>query len=151
LTADRRGLLPELWSKDTFPEGSSMPHTLVLAVGRDPVLLETRSQVLQAAGYTVIPELSLKQAVARFPEGDFDLVLLCHSIAARDRELLTQLLRQHTSRTPIVTVAATLCEFDSFTDATIGNDPKELLAGLLELLSGQEREQEISGKLKDVA
>jgi hypothetical protein len=34
-----------------------MPHTLVLAVGRDPVLLETRSQVLQAAGYTVIPEL----------------------------------------------------------------------------------------------
>ena len=89
--------------------------------------------------------------MARFPEGDFDLVLLCHSIAASDRELLTQLLRQHTSRTPIVTVAATLCEFDSFTDATIGNDPKELLAGLLELLSGQEREQEISGKLKDVA
>jgi hypothetical protein len=38
-----------------------MPHTLVLAVGRDPVLLETRSQVLQAAGYTVIPELSLKK------------------------------------------------------------------------------------------
>lgn len=77
-----------------------MPHTLVLAVGRDSVLLETRSQVLQAAGYTVIPERSLKKAVARFREGDFDLVLLCHSIPAQDRERLTLLLREHTSRTP---------------------------------------------------
>jgi len=39
-------------------------HTLVLAVGRDPVLLETRSQVLQAAGYGVVQELSLEKAVA---------------------------------------------------------------------------------------
>ena len=128
-----------------------MPHTLVLAVGRDPVLLETRSQVLQAAGYTVIPERSLKKALAMFREGDFDLVLLCHSIPAQERERLTRLLREHSSRTPIVSVSCFLSALDSFADATIGNDPKELLAGLLELLSGQEREQEISGKLKDVA
>jgi CheY-like chemotaxis protein len=111
-----------------------MPHTLVLAVGRDPVLLETRGQVLQSAGYTVVLELSLKKAVAKFDEGDFDLVLMCHSIPAKDRELLTQLLRQHTSRTPIVSVAVNLCDLDSFADATIGNDPKELLVGLRELL-----------------
>jgi CheY-like chemotaxis protein len=111
-----------------------MPHTLVLAIGHDPVLLETRSQVLQGAGYTVIPELSLKKAVARFREGDFDLVLLCHSIPAQDRELLTQLLRQHSSRTPIVSVSASLSALDSFADATIGNDPGELLVGLRELL-----------------
>ena len=111
-----------------------MPHTLVLAVGHDPVLLETRSQVLQGAGYTVIPELSLKKVVDRFREGDFDLVLLCHSIPAKDREALTQLLREHTSRTPIVSVAVNLCDLDSFADATIENDPKELLAGLRDLL-----------------
>jgi CheY-like chemotaxis protein len=85
-----------------------MPHTLVLAIGRDAVLLETRSQVLQAAGYTVIPERSLKKAVARFRDGDFDLVLLCHSIPTQDRERLTRLLREHTSRTPIVSVSASL-------------------------------------------
>jgi CheY-like chemotaxis protein len=111
-----------------------MPHTLVLAVGRDPVLLETRSQVLQAAGYTVIPERSLRKAVAIFREGDFDLVLLCHSIPAQDRERLTRLLREHTSRTPIVAVSCSLCALDSFADATIGNDPRELLVGLSELL-----------------
>jgi CheY-like chemotaxis protein len=111
-----------------------MPHTLVLAVGRDSVLLETRSQVLQAAGYTVIPERSLKKAVARFRDGDFDLVLLCHSIPAQDRERLTRLLREHTSRTPIVSVSCSVSALDSFADATIGNDPKELILGLRELL-----------------
>ena len=111
-----------------------MPHTLVLAVGHDPVLLETRSQVLQAAGYTVVSELSLKKAVARYLEGDFDLVLLCHSIPAKNRELLTKLLREHTSCTPIVSVSSSLSALDSFADATIGNDPKELLVGLRELL-----------------
>jgi DNA-binding response OmpR family regulator len=103
------------------------------------VLLETRSQVLQAAGYTVISELSLKKAVARFREGDFDLVLLCHLIPGKDREALNRLLREHTSRTPIVSVSASLCDWDSFADATIGNDPRELLAGLLDLLRGQQR------------
>ena len=111
-----------------------MPHTLVLAVGRDSVLLETRSQVLQAAGYTVIPERSLKKAVARFRDGDFDLVLLCHSIPAQDRERLTRLLREHTSRAPIVSVSCSVSALDSFADATIGNDPKELILGLRELL-----------------
>jgi DNA-binding response OmpR family regulator len=111
-----------------------MPHTLVLAIGRDAVLLETRSQVLQAAGYTVIPERSLKKAVARFRDGDFDLVLLCHSIPTQDRERLTRLLREHTSRTPIVSVSCIVSALDSFADATIGNDPRELLVGLRELL-----------------
>jgi CheY-like chemotaxis protein len=115
-------------------KGSTMPHTLVLAVGRDAVLLEMRSKVLQAAGYTVIPELSLKKAVAKFREGDFGLVLLCHSIPGQDRERLTRLLREHTSRTPIVSVSASLSALDSFADATLGNDPKELLGGLRELL-----------------
>ena len=111
-----------------------MPHTVVLAVGRDPVLLETRSQVLQAAGYTVIPERSLKKAVARFREEDFDLVLLCHSIPAQDRERLTRLLREHTSRTPIVSVSCSVSALDSFADATLGNEPEELILGLRELL-----------------
>jgi DNA-binding response OmpR family regulator len=90
--------------------------------------------VLQSAGYTVVLEPSLKKAVTRFREGDFDLVLLCHSIPAKDRELLTQLLRQHTSRTPIVSVSTNLCDLDSFADAMVGNDPGELLVALRELL-----------------
>lgn len=90
--------------------------------------------MLEGAGYTVVSELSLKKAVATYCEGDFDLILLCHSIPAQDRELLTRLLREHTSRTPIVSVSCSVSALDSFADATIGNDPKELLVGLHELL-----------------
>jgi CheY-like chemotaxis protein len=112
-----------------------MPHTLVLAVGRDPVLLETRSQVLQGAGYTVVPELSLKKAVVRFRDGDFDVVLLCHSIPGVDRERLVRSIREHTSRTPIVSIATTLGQRDLFADATLDSDPGELLNGLHDVLS----------------
>jgi len=91
--------------------------------------------VLEAAGYTVVSELSLKKAMARYREGGFDLVLLCHSIPASDRELLTQLLRDRIPRTPIVSVAPNLSTLDSFADATIGNDPNELLAGLARTLA----------------
>jgi CheY-like chemotaxis protein len=112
-----------------------MPHTLVLAVGHDPVLLETRSQVLQGAGYTVVPELSLKKAVAMFRDGDFDVVLLCHSIPCVDRERLVRSIREHTSRTPIVSIATTLGQRDLLADATIDSDPGELLNGLHDVLN----------------
>lgn len=118
-----------------------MPHILVLAIGHDPLLLETRSQVLQAAGYTVIPELSLKKALAKFREGDFDLVLLCHSIPAQDRQRLVRLIREHTSRTPIVSVATTLGQHDLFADGTLQSDPNELLKGLHDISAKSRREE----------
>jgi hypothetical protein len=58
-------------------KGSTMPHTLVLAVGRDAVLLEMRSKVLQAAGYTVIPELSLKK---QWPNSAKETLALCSCV-----------------------------------------------------------------------
>ena|ERR1044071_2693087 len=111
-----------------------MSHTLVLMVGLDRTLAETRSKVLQHAGYTVECAFSFTQAIDRFLAGDFDLVLLCHSIPAESRERLTRRLREHTSRTPIITVAAFMGQRDPFADATIDNDPAELITGLQEIV-----------------
>jgi CheY-like chemotaxis protein len=112
-----------------------MRHTLVLIVGRDRILAETRSKVLQQAGYTVECAFSLKQAIEKFLAGDFDIVLLCHSISAEGRERVARRLREYTSRTPIVTVAAFMGQHDPFADATIDNDPAELITGLQEIVS----------------
>ena len=38
-----------------------MPIKLILAVGREPALLEYRSQILRRAGYIVDSEYSVKQ------------------------------------------------------------------------------------------
>lgn len=111
-----------------------MPHAVVLMVGRDRVLAETRSQVLRTAGYIVVPAFNPQQAIDEFLRGDFDLVLLCHSIPADTRKRLVSVLREHTSRIPIVSVASFDDQFDGVADATIENDPYLLINGLREVL-----------------
>jgi CheY-like chemotaxis protein len=113
-----------------------MPQANVLMVGRDPSLAKPRSEVLRAAGYSVVVLVSPELAVKQFLMGDFDLVILCHSIPAEKRQFLCKGIRQHTSRTPIVYLAPKPGEQDPFVDATVVNDPTELLAGLREILHG---------------
>jgi CheY-like chemotaxis protein len=115
-----------------------MSSSNILAVGQDPVLLKTRSQILRAEGFAVVPVLSLSKAIGYLLEGDFDLILLCHSIPVQIRERLAQRIREHT-RTPIVTVAAYSGEHDSFAEATIENDPESLIADLRQILQDYKR------------
>jgi DNA-binding NarL/FixJ family response regulator len=107
-----------------------MPHAVVLMIGRDRMLVETRSQVLRTAGYTVVTAYTPLQAIDQFLRGNFDVVLLCHSIPADGREHLAKVLRQQKSRIPIVCVACVDGQFDGFADATIENDPKALIHSL---------------------
>lgn len=113
-----------------------MSSSVILAVGQDPVLLKTRSQILRTQGFAVVAVFSLSKAIDRLTEGDFDLILLCHSIPVQIRERLVQRIREHTSGTPIVTVAAYSAQVDPFADATVENDPEHLVADLRHLLQG---------------
>lgn len=111
-----------------------MPHPVVLMVAHDRVLAMTRSQVLRTAGYIVVTAFTPRQAIDEFVRGDFDLVLLCHSIPGDARERLVSALREYTSRTPIVSVASFDGHFDGFADATVENDPHLLINRLREVL-----------------
>ena len=96
-----------------------MPPVVILSVGQDALVSETRGQVLQTAGYTVMTQTSPKRAMAQFFEGDFDLVLLCHSISAEARNSLASLIRERSPRTPIVFVASGVAQVDRSSDLTI--------------------------------
>lgn len=69
----------------------------ILSVSYDLALLQTREMLLQAAGYEVVSiegfqsMLDLAQS-KNAPE--FDLVILGHSIAHRDKEALIKLVRE---------------------------------------------------------
>ena len=111
---------------------SVIPLALILCVGQDLALLETRTLILRAQGYIVESELSVKQAISHFRYGDFDLVLLCHSIPEKDRDHLTCLIRASGSLIPVITITRGASQ--DLADASTGCGPKELLNGVREVI-----------------
>lgn len=111
-----------------------MPHIVALTVGLDPLLLETRNRILESAGHTIVSALSVEQGLDQFVSGDFDIVILCHSIPVRERERLTYAIRRLSPNTPVVVVTARLSAVDSFADAMIENEPEILLQEIPRIL-----------------
>ncbi|HMD20558.1 MAG TPA: hypothetical protein VKH40_09560 [Alloacidobacterium sp.] len=107
---------------------------VVLAFGFDPSLMASRIRVLQSVGYLVVRASSISETVDHFQSGDFDLVLLCHSVPAADRERLTSSIRAWGSGTPIVSIKGSLGECDAFVNATLEDGPNKLVAGIRDVL-----------------
>jgi DNA-binding response OmpR family regulator len=112
-----------------------MPLTVILAVGLDSSLLASQSSVWQSAGCLVTSAGSIREAIAHFRDGDFDLVLLGRSIPADSRERLTFLIRASGSRTPVVCVADSSGDSDTFADARIRSEPMRLLEDMREIMA----------------
>jgi DNA-binding response OmpR family regulator len=115
-----------------------MAQTVVLSVGFDPQLLVTRDLVLRSAGYIVVSVYSLKEAAERFQGGDFDLVLLCQSIPAKEKDRLCSWIRATGSGIPVVAVSGSLYPRDVDAGVTVGSDPRTLLWGIREVLINSE-------------
>lgn len=114
-----------------------MPQTLLLTIGRDVTLLSTRTAILRQAGYIVQPVSSLREAVAQFAEGEFDIVLVCHSVPAKDRESLTSFVRARSPLTQLLQIATLDFETDTGADATVSANPEALLEGVAAALSSR--------------
>jgi len=134
-----RALLPQ-WDRSIRAiQGVSMSITVVLAVCVDPWLLASKDAVWRSAGFVVIAAASIREAIDHFQAGDFDLVLLGHSIPSEDMERLTFLVRASGSQTPVVSIANLAGDRDFLADRTQNNDSGALLAGMVELLAERER------------
>jgi DNA-binding NtrC family response regulator len=125
-------------SYETSPQPEiAESRIILLAVGRDSVLLDSRSRLLRSDGYTVVNAFSGQQALALFLAGDFDAVVLCHSIPARERQTLAQAFHDHSPSTPVVLISTGFTSHDSIVDATLDNEPKHLLGELPKILHKQ--------------
>lgn len=112
-----------------------MSLTVVLAVGLDSSLLAGQSSVWQSAGFIVTSTGSIREAIGHIRDGDFDLILLGHSIPIDSWERLTFLIRANGSRTPVVSITDSSTGCDSFADATVRNEPSDLLQSIGELMA----------------
>jgi DNA-binding NtrC family response regulator len=107
------------------------------------MLSETRSSILQAAGYLVKSASSIGQASALFRDGDFDLVALCHSIPDQERDPFIRLIRASGSSVPIVYVAPISDQPpETSVDLIIGSRPMELLGGVETALKKAARQRD---------
>jgi CheY-like chemotaxis protein len=112
-----------------------MPRTAILSAGRDRLLLFTRNRVLEEAGYNVTAATTSAETVERFFAGDFDLVILCHSIPIEERERIATLVRMHSPSTPVIVLADLPTRKYEFGDMTIDSDATSLLRSLPEALA----------------
>ena len=120
-----------------------MRITVVLAVGLDSWQLTLQDLDLKSAGYVVISAISIRDAIEQFKVGDFDLVLLGHSISAEQKERLTSLIRASGSRTPVVCIPNSSGDCNSFVDETLQDDASALLTGMEEILAKPQRARAI--------
>ncbi|MBI2679135.1 MAG: hypothetical protein HYX28_10170 [Candidatus Koribacter versatilis] len=78
---------------------------LILSVGRDATLLAIRNLILSGAGYTAVGASTPEEFVEKFYAGDFDVVVLCHTLPEDQRRRITQLVHAHSPSTPVVVMA----------------------------------------------
>jgi len=107
-----------------------MPRNAILSAGRDRPLLFTRNRVLEEAGYSVTPASTSAETVERFFAGDFDVVILCHSIPLEERERIATLVRMHSPSTPVIVLADLPTRKYEFGDITVDSDATSLLRSL---------------------
>ena len=107
-----------------------MPRNAILSAGRDRPLLFTRNRVLEEAGYIVTASSTAAETVERFFSGDFDLVILCHSIPLEERERVATLVNMHSPSTPVIVLADLPTRRFNFGDLTVESDANKLLESL---------------------
>lgn len=108
-----------------------MPLVVILVVGQDPVILQTRSSILRSAGYAAREASTIAEAIDLFQNGDFDLVLLCHSLSVADRDRIVRFVRSGGSRVPIYTVSSASGDFQAGSaDRVLSSRPQDLIKEL---------------------
>ena len=112
-----------------------MSLKVILAVAVDSWLLASSSVAWESAGFIVQSAVSIREAIEHFNAGDFDLVLLGHSLTNDSKERLTFLIRSTGSRTPVVSITKLPDACDSFANLTVRSDSSAILHMMRELLA----------------
>jgi len=79
----------------------------VLSAGRENETLNLRNRFLSGYGYRVTAANSVAKAINCMFEGKFDVILLCNSLTAEDRRMLTAVADRYCPWVPVVLISDT--------------------------------------------
>jgi len=84
----------------------------ILSIGSDPDILNRRSSVLAEAGYAIVSLSDMRKAAEKIANEEFDMVLLCSSLAEEDCRQLVNMSRRHRPFMPVILLPAGATEDD---------------------------------------
>ena len=113
-----------------------MPY-LILSAGRNPDLLKQRNAALSAEGYKVASASNSYEIVEKMLNGDFDLVLLCHSIPDEDRRRLAHIISSYTPSTPVILISEDGSNPFDLMPRTVNCPPEQVIATVRNSLTPQ--------------
>ena len=103
-----------------------MYSVLILAIGRDSLLLKLREQVLIKLGYLVKTASDLPDFYLQFSQGDYDLVILCHTLSATEAKGIINFARNHRPSARLLGLSPVPAETFRLYDAISSPDPVAL-------------------------
>src|SRR5437763_6586792 len=111
-----------------------MPSILILSVGDDAFLLRIREQVLIKLGHSVKTIVGVADFPKEFRGGDYDLVLLCHSLATKQVGAITNFVRENRPSARLIGLMPLAEGTFGFFDSTSSTDPLLLNICILETM-----------------
>ena len=107
----------------------------ILSISYDPSLLFTRQALLQLAGYEVVSAEGFADAVEHCT-GQFDLIIMGHSIPQKDKRAIVAALHEHGCDAPLLSLLRHgEHKIPEATRSADPHDPELLLSAVKEMLS----------------
>jgi CheY-like chemotaxis protein len=110
-----------------------MPH--ILSVSYDAVLLSTRQMMLESRGYAVTSAEGFVDAIRKCRGGEYDLLIIGHSIPHTDKEAIVAELQQHCSAPVLALLRPNEQELSGATESVEAARPDLLMAAVDRLLA----------------
>jgi DNA-binding NtrC family response regulator len=104
----------------------TVERLIILSAGRDYDLLRLRNEVLKTRDYTVVAATTTAEVISKFHEGDFDIVLLCHTIPLEDQKAISDAVHVRNPSTPVLAVSHS-GETSPYSDLLVENNPEAIL------------------------
>jgi hypothetical protein len=101
------------------------PH--ILSVGANPALMASRSLILRGAGFLVEEAYTVEKAINLVEADSIDAMLICHTIARNDRQILISAVREKRRLMPILCLRSSAYESVPRTCTAVDNDPEVFL------------------------
>jgi DNA-binding response OmpR family regulator len=102
----------------------------ILSISYDPILLSTRQVLLESRGHTVTSAEGYIEAMRKCREGDYDLLIIGHSIPHEDKKTILNEMRQHCDAPVLALVRSGEQKLDAVNEAVDASRPDLLVAAV---------------------